>query len=53
MSCRICGDPKVVAKSRCHCCYEYKRRTGDDRGHGLVSRLTERDIEREHRRRQR
>lgn len=51
MSCQICGDPKVTAKDRCHCCYEYKRRTGNDRDQRLVAKLTERDIERELRRR--
>ncbi|MGH3476008.1 MAG: hypothetical protein ACRDQD_04135 [Nocardioidaceae bacterium] len=47
MSCRVCGDPKTVAKDRCHCCYEYRRRRGTDRAEHLIMKLTERDIERE------
>lgn len=45
--CVVCGDPRVVAKNRCHCCYEYSRRYGADRTSKLVERLTQRDIERE------
>lgn len=48
MSCVRCGDPKTVAKNRCHCCYEYRRRYGTDRSERHVVRQTERDIEREH-----
>lgn len=47
VSCLICGDPRTVAKNRCRCCYEYRRRTGADRAEDLIVRLTERDIERE------
>lgn len=47
MSCRICGDTKTVAKDRCHCCYEYRRRTGVDRSEKHVVKLTERDIEKD------
>lgn len=46
MACRVCGDPKTVAKNRCHCCYEYKRRTGADRTERHVIKLTERDVDR-------
>lgn len=47
MTCHVCGDPKTVAKARCHTCYEYRRRTGTDRSEKHVIRLTERDIEKD------
>lgn len=47
MTCHVCADPRTVAKDRCHTCYEYARRHGTDRSHKLISRLTQRDIERE------
>jgi len=50
--CVVCGD-KVVAKQRCHCCYEFRRPTGSDRSKDHVTRLTERDIEQELRSRKR
>jgi hypothetical protein len=53
VSCVRCGDPKTVAKGRCHCCYEYRRRTGTDRTEDHVIRLTERDIEKDLTRRHR
>jgi hypothetical protein len=46
MACGVCGDTRTVAKARCHCCYEYRRRTGTDRTEKHVVRLTARDIER-------
>ena len=45
--CAVCGDPQTVAKGRCHCCYEYRRRNNTDRTQQLVARLTQRDIERQ------
>lgn len=47
MSCAVCGDPTTIARNKCHTCYEYARRHGQDRPLRLITRLTQRDIERE------
>lgn len=52
-ACVVCGDPKLSAKGRCGTCYQFFRRTGSDRPHQLIVRLTEKDIERELLRRRR
>lgn len=45
--CRICGDPRTVARSRCGTCYQFLRRRGFDRTERHVIKLTEKDIERD------
>lgn len=47
MDCIVCGDPQVVARRRCHTCYQYRRKHGVDRPEELIIRLTARDVERE------
>jgi hypothetical protein len=47
MACAICGDPTTLARDRCPTCYQFLRRRGSDRSEKLITRLTQRDIERE------
>lgn len=49
LRCVICGDPTVEAKNRCGTCRRYLNRTGTDRTHNHIAKLTARDIERQHR----
>ena len=39
MSCIICGHPKIHAKNRCHCCYNYRSLNGIDRSPKHIKRL--------------
>ena len=47
MTCRICGDPKTLARQRCGTCYRQWWRTGKDRTFELIARTTRRDIDRD------
>ena len=53
--CRVCGDrldrSRGARGQRCGTCTRYHQRHQSDRPEGLVIKLTERDIEREMRRR--
>lgn len=44
-SCRNCGAPRVRARGLCSGCYEYRRRTGEDRPPEVVAVAGRRRLE--------